>query len=79
MIIKMKYFAAIREACNKSEEILDTNSCNGDELYEELRNRYKISIPKNNLKIAINEEYSSFETTFKENDTVALIPPVAGG
>jgi molybdopterin converting factor subunit 1 len=29
--------------------------------------------------IAVNEEYASNETVLKENDIVAIIPPVSGG
>lgn len=29
--------------------------------------------------IAVNEEYASNETILKENDIVAIIPPVSGG
>mgnify|MGYP005995191933 CR=1 FL=1 len=29
--------------------------------------------------IAVNEEYASNETVLKENDVVAIIPPVSGG
>lgn len=29
--------------------------------------------------IAVNEEYASNETMLKENDVIAIIPPVSGG
>ena len=79
MKLQMKYFAAIREACGKSEELLETNSTNTHELFEELTSLYGLQIDKQNLKVAINEEYSSFDAKFNELDIVAFIPPVAGG
>jgi len=33
----------------------------------------------NSYAIAVNEEYASNETVLKENDVVAIIPPVSGG
>ncbi len=33
----------------------------------------------NSYAIAINESYASNETVLKENDMVAVIPPVSGG
>ena len=33
----------------------------------------------NSYAIAINESYASNETVLKENDIVAIIPPVSGG
>jgi len=40
--------------------------------YPEL-NKYK------NYSIAVNEAYAESDYTIKENDVVALIPPVSGG
>lgn len=33
----------------------------------------------NSYAIAVNESYSSDNVTLKENDVVAIIPPVSGG
>jgi molybdopterin converting factor subunit 1 len=33
----------------------------------------------NSYAIAVNEEYASNEMTLKENDVIAIIPPVSGG
>lgn len=33
----------------------------------------------NSYAIAVNESYAQNETELKENDTVAIIPPVSGG
>ncbi len=33
----------------------------------------------NSYAIAVNESYASDETILKENDVVAIIPPVSGG
>lgn len=48
-----------------------------------LKNRIKEEYPKlseiNSYAIAVNESYASNETFLKENDVVAIIPPVSGG
>lgn len=33
----------------------------------------------NSYAIAVNEEYATAETLLRENDVVAIIPPVSGG
>lgn len=33
----------------------------------------------NSYAIALNEEYATDETLLKENDVIAIIPPVSGG
>lgn len=79
MKINIMYFAAMREQAGKSEEIADTNAISPDQLFDELYQKYEFNISKKNLKVAINDKYSSFETKLSENDTVVFIPPVAGG
>jgi len=48
-----------------------------------LKNRMKEEYPKlseiNSYAIAVNESYASNETLLKENDVIAIIPPVSGG
>lgn len=79
MKIKLKYFAAMREACGKSEEILDTAAQTAQELFTEVGLLYPINLDANSLKVAVNEEYVDFSSRLNENDTVVFIPPVAGG
>ncbi len=49
------------------------------ELKELLLNKYPQLKHIHSYAIAVNEEYASNETTLKENDIVAIIPPVSGG
>ena len=46
---------------------------------ENLLNTYPQLENINSYAIAVNEEYASNETVLKENDVVAIIPPVSGG
>ena len=49
------------------------------QLKEQLQNQYPQLSQINSYAIAVNEEYATDETTLKENDVVAIIPPVSGG
>jgi len=45
-----------------------------------LNNQYKHAFAKRGLiKIAVNKNYSPFETKINNNDEVAFFPPVTGG
>ncbi len=79
MKLKVKYFAAMRERAGISEEVVETSCSNPSELLEELNNKYQFNLSKDHIKVAINEEYVSFQNELKENDTLVFIPPVAGG
>ena len=69
----------MREKAGVSEEILETNCKDALELLNELDKKYNFNLDRDHLKVAINEEYSSFDSSLKENDTLVFIPPVAGG
>ena len=79
MKIKVLYFAKLREERGCSEESIELNVNTAKELYEELKVRHKFSMPIELLKIAINDEFSSWDSPIRENDVVAFIQPVAGG
>ena len=81
MKVKVFYFSSIKDIVKKSnEEITLENNSSVSELLKVLKEKYpEISDHLNNIMIAINEEYSTLETTLKNGDTVALIPPVSGG
>ncbi len=46
---------------------------------EQLLRHYPKLSQINSYAIAVNENYATNETLLKENDVVAIIPPVSGG
>ena len=79
MKIKVKYFAAIREAIGINEEFIDGNCSTPLELFEFLKEKYRFEFEESNIKVAINDEYAEFTQPLSELDTIVFIPPVAGG
>ena len=79
MKINVKYFAALREQANKSEEIINTTYTKPGDIYAELKSKYNFSLSIDELKVAVNDCYEDFDYELKEMDTVVFIPPVAGG
>lgn len=77
--LRIQYFAVLREQAGTSEELLDTYASNPAELYEELRRKHRFALAPSQLKVAINSEFSHWQTDLKHGDTVVFIPPVAGG
>lgn len=77
----MKYFASLREARGKSEEVLevpDGLDVRGlrtllIEKYPALRDIMEITMP------IVNMEYAGGEKVLRDRDEVAFIPPVSGG
>jgi molybdopterin converting factor subunit 1 len=77
--IKLIYFAKVRQLTGIDQEIISTKATTPREIYKELQIKYNFNFPENYLKVAINEDYSHFDSELKSGDTLVFIPPVAGG
>ncbi len=82
MKLTILYFAAVRELVGRDEEVLDvpdaivTIASLGEHLeerHEPLRGRL------GHVRFARNEEFADARDVVTDGDTIALIPPVAGG
>ncbi|MBM0103321.1 NTP transferase domain-containing protein [Steroidobacter sp. S1-65] len=77
--LRIQYYAILREQAGRSEETLDTTASTPAELYDELRKRHPFQLAPAQLKVALNSEFSDWQTPLRHGDTVVFIPPVAGG
>ena len=81
--MQIKYFAWIKEITLCDEENLNDNKINDIEnLKLFLINKYpnlKKHIQQKILRFAINKEYISNNSNLKNDDEVAVFPPVSGG
>ena len=77
--LRIQYYAILREQAGRSEETLDTSAATPAELYDELRQRHPFQLTSAQLKVALNSEFSDWNTPLRHGDTVVFIPPVAGG
>ena len=81
-VIKLLYFAAVRDAVGKAEEDLalpsDVNTVAG--LSRLLESRYSsLSGRLATVRFAVNEAFAEPEVRLTSGDVVAVIPPVSGG
>lgn len=77
--VRVQYYAILREQAGRNEETLDTTAATPADLYAELRQRHPFQLPPAQLKVALNSEFSDWQTRLRHGDTVVFIPPVAGG
>ena len=76
--VRVEYFAILREHVGQSNEDLETEAQTVADLFEELDSRY--GFPQMaHMKVAINDEFSEWESELADGDSVVFIPPVAGG
>jgi molybdopterin converting factor subunit 1 len=79
MQLKIQYFALMREQAGRSEEMLETAAATAAELFAELQARYGFTLSREQLKVAVNSEFSEWSRPLRAGDAVVFIPPVAGG
>jgi len=81
MKVKVKFFAMLRERAGTGEAMIDieAGATIGD-LWAALKKNYpKLAPVETRLLYAVNRDYVRADHALKENDEVALIPPVSGG
>jgi molybdenum cofactor guanylyltransferase len=77
--LKIQYYALMREQAGRSEETLQTSASTPADLYGELVARYGFTLSREQLKVAVNSEFSDWSRKLSGGDAVVFIPPVAGG
>ncbi len=77
--LTIQYFAVLREQAGMSEETVQTEARTAAALYDELRSRHAFHLLREQLKVAVNADFSDWTTPLEDGDTVVFIPPVAGG
>lgn len=78
--VNIQYFAMLRDAAGKSaEQVTISAGETASSLYYRLAETYGFKLPKENIRVAINEEFSDFNAELKDQDRLVFIPPVAGG
>ncbi|XP_021926060.1 molybdopterin synthase sulfur carrier subunit [Zootermopsis nevadensis] len=79
--IQVLFFAKARELCGKKEsQLLIPSATSYDNLLDEIVQKFSLEPIRDNLILAINEEYATSESEvhLKEGDQVAVIPPLSG-
>lgn len=78
--VTVLYFAQIHEITKVKREIMELSEC---ALIKDLLSIILTRYPKikniKNIKISVNFEIVNPNTVLKDNDEVALLPPISGG
>ncbi|VAW11920.1 hypothetical protein MNBD_BACTEROID05-822 [hydrothermal vent metagenome] len=77
--VKIIYYAQLREQRELSSEEVETCAANLSHLYETLKSEHSFSLPEDQLRVAVNDEFCGFDQLIKSGDKIVFVPPVAGG
>jgi molybdopterin converting factor subunit 1 len=78
-LIRIRFFAVLREQAGTSTLEFSTAAATPAELYRELQASHNLTFKADLLRVAVNERYVTMETPLQAGDQVVFIPPVAGG
>ena len=81
MKIKIKAFAAVKEACGfEDKELTVSEGISVEKILLELKKFHPgLKEFDGTLLFAINEEYCDQDSVLSDEDTLAILPPVSGG
>jgi molybdopterin converting factor small subunit len=79
MQLKIQYYALMREQAGRSDETIETSAATPTAVYLELRARHGFTLAREQLKVAVNNEFSDWARPLHAGDAIVFIPPVAGG
>lgn len=77
-MIKVYYFARLRELTGKAEETIEKSRMTVEQLLDWAEETYP-GFGKDMIHVAVNEEYALKEDVIEAGDVCAFIPPVSGG
>ena len=80
-MIRVRFFATLRDLAGQGEMDMDVQpGATVAELFGNLERQFPgIAQYRPILLVAVNEEYSGWETQLADGDEVAFFPPVSGG
>lgn len=79
MQIHMTYYASLRAQRGTDRETLDVGSPSLRELYRTLATTYRFSYGEEQIRPAVNDEFTPWDRALSEGDRVVFVSPVSGG
>ena len=77
--LHIEYFAALREQAGVSTQTLRTEHNDAKNVYAQLVEEHGFTLTADDLKLAINDEFTHWSNTLRDGDRLVFIPPVSGG
>ncbi len=77
--VRILWFSLLREKRGLGEESIQTSALTTAELYLELDAKHQLNLNHQKLRSARNDHFCSWDAEIFDGDTIAFIPPVAGG
>lgn len=77
--LEILFFGKLKESWNTNKINIESNCNDIESLYTELLKQASDIPHKPSIKVAINDEFVNWNSSIKDNDTIAFLPPASGG
>lgn len=78
-IYHVHYYGLLSERRGLSEEQIRHSATTPAELYQAIRVEYRLDLPTSDCRVAVNDEFVSWNHPLKGGDHIAFLPPMSGG
>lgn len=79
MNYRLRYFASLADAAGCTEEAVQSGAHDPHALYAEVAARHAFPFTPQRLRVAVNGEFTGWDTRLADGDEVVFLPPVSGG
>jgi molybdopterin synthase sulfur carrier subunit len=76
--VTVRYFASLRDQASRDSEIVDFDG-SLMALYQDLSIRHAFTLDFQQLRVAANGDFVSWDRLLQEGDEIVFVPPVSGG
>lgn len=79
MTLTVTYYGLLAERRGIDSEAVSTQATDPASLYAELDARHSLGLSTSAFRVAVNDEFVSWNHPLAENDNIAFLPPMSGG
>lgn len=79
VLVNVLYFASLRERAGRAQEAWSSNAADLAGLYDELAAHHDLRWPREQLRVAVDGAFATWQQPLREGTEVVFIPPVSGG
>jgi molybdopterin converting factor small subunit len=76
---QVHWFGLLAERRGLAGEVLDGMANNPFELYEQINAGHPLGMSPADIRVAVNDEFVTWDQPLEDGDRVAFLPPMSGG
>lgn len=79
MNLSVCYYGLLAERRGLAQESVNRPAATPAELYAELDAEHRLGLAMKDFRVAVNDEFVSWDRPLADNDVIAFLPPMSGG